>query len=145
VAPKPKPKPVATTQSTGQGQTIKDFNGNTLRVVPTLYDPATPDNSFADPPAGTRLVAVQLKLTSEGPGTISDDANNDATAIGSDGQDYTASFNSIDGCTNFSSGQFTITDGSTQVGCVVFQIPTGVKVTALQFALGGNTIQFNSG
>lgn len=140
VAVKAPPKPPPSHKG---ALTIQDFNGNTLLVAPTLIDPATPDSSFDDPPAGTRLVAIRLKLTSQGPGAISDDANNDATVIGSNDQDYNASFDSIAGCTNFNSGDYTIPKGQSQTGCVAYEVPTGVKVKSLQFSLGGNTIEFS--
>jgi hypothetical protein len=45
-------------------------------------------------------------------GTFSDDANNDATVIGANGQSYTADFNNIAGYTNFNDGQFNLPPGS---------------------------------
>ena len=91
----------------------------------------------------TRASAIKLDLTDIGPGTISDDANNDTAVIGSDGQDYTAAFDSISGCTNFNHGEYTLSNGASQVGCVTFQLPNDVHVKAVQFSIGGHTIQFN--
>lgn len=125
--------------------TIKDYGGNTLAVsVASVEDPATPTDSFSKAPAGDRLVAVKLSLKDLGPGSISDNANVDATLIGSNGQDYTFGFEDVAGCTNFSHGDFTLADtGSSQRGCVVFEVPSSVTVSSVQFALGSDTIQFN--
>jgi hypothetical protein len=146
------PKPSSATQTTttppasnGHTETVKDFNGDTLSVESIgLVDPATPASSFDDPPTGTRLVAVEWRLSNRSSGTIADDADSDTTLIGSDGQDYTPVFSSVSECTNFSHGSYTLLDGDSVDGCVVFQLATGLTVKAVQFALGGNTVQFNA-
>jgi hypothetical protein len=69
-------------------------------------------------------------------GTVSGDANNTATVVGSDGQTYQPDFNDVVGCTNFNSGTFTLTAGRTSIGCVVFQIPSSVKVSQVQWSAG---------
>jgi hypothetical protein len=64
---------------------------------------------------------------------------------GSDGQVYTASFDEVSECTNFNHGNYTLLNGSSVRGCVVFQLPNGVKVSSAQFTLGRDTVQFNNG
>ena len=61
-------------------------------------------------------------------GSSSDDANNDATLIGSNGQTYTAGFNAIAGYTNFNNGDYTVSAGDNSVGAVTFQVPVAVTV-----------------
>ena len=142
----PKPSPVANASPSSSGSlTVQDFNGNTLAVTADgLIDPATPTNaSVTAPPAGDRFVALELTLKGEGPGTIQSDANSNATAIGSDGQDYTPQFGPITECTNFNEGNYSLLRGDTERGCVVFAIPTGVQVQSVQFSLGNGTVQFN--
>jgi hypothetical protein len=89
-------------------------------------------------------VALVVTLKDEGPGTISSDANTDMTVIGSDSQAYTASFNSVAECTNFSHGAYTLLAGDTERGCAVFELPDGVTVKSMQFSLGNGSVQFNN-
>jgi hypothetical protein len=145
-----RPKPPVTNapasgSSSGSTLSVKDFSGNTLRVtVPGVVDPATATSpGINGPSAGKRLIAVELSLQDQGPGSISDNANTDGTVIGSDSQDYTPSFSDVTGCTNFNHGDYALSVGSTQRGCVVFELPNGVTVNAFQFALGDNTVDFN--
>lgn len=136
----------AATEQSGSTLTVQDFSGNTLAVKGNgLIDPAIATDPAVDgAQAGTRLVALVLTLTNQGPGTITSDANNDATLVGSDGQDYTAQFSEINECTNFNHGDYTLLNGDSQRGCVVFQLPNGVSVQSAQFSLGNGTVQFNS-
>lgn len=142
--------PAATTAaqpaaSAANGLTVHDFNGNSLAVkTDGVTDPATPANQYLSPAAGTRFVAVGVTLTDQGPGTISSDANVNMTAIGSDEQAYTPQFGPVNQCTNFSHGQYTLLSGGSERGCVVFDLPDGVHLKAVQFSLGDGTAQFNA-
>jgi hypothetical protein len=120
---------------------VHDFNGNKLAVTVSIYgNPATPATQFDRPASGTRLVAIKETLTDDGPGHISDDANNDTTIVGSNGQVYTAAANSIRGCTNFDVGTFTLTRGESETGCVAFQIPNAVGLKRLAFTLTAGSV-----
>jgi hypothetical protein len=113
------------------------MNKNTLAVtINQLIDPATGTDEYNQPNAGYRFVAVDMGLTNMSAATISDDANVDVHVIGSDNQAYPADFNSVNECTNFSYGQFTLLPGGTESGCVVFQLPSGVNAKLVQFSLG---------
>ena len=68
----------------------------------------------------------------------SDDANSDAILIGSDGQAFTADFDSIKGYTNFDGGDFTVGPGVVRVGAVTFQVPDDIKVTEVQWSAAGS-------
>ena len=70
-------------------------------------------------------------------GTSSDDANLTASINGSDGQVYQATFDGIAGYTNFSSGDFRVAPGATEVGEVTFAVPDGVKVASVQWTPAG--------
>jgi hypothetical protein len=123
--------------SIGATQLVHDSNKNTLAVTITpLIDPATGTDQFDQPNAGYRFVAVEMNLTNQGTGTISDDANNDTHVIGTDNQAYPVDFDSVTDCTNFSYGGYTLLPGGTESGCVLFQIPLGVNVKLVQFSLG---------
>ena len=102
--------------------------------VQQVIDPATSDNQFETPNAGYRFAAIKATITDSGTSNIQDDANNDFSVIGSDGQIYSAAFDTILGCTNFNNGEYGLTPGASVVGCVNFQIPTGVVVAKVDFS-----------
>jgi hypothetical protein len=56
--------------------------------------------------------------------------------FGSDAQTYSPDFSDVRGCTNFNSGEYSVGPSVTSVGCVVFQVPTGVKVASVQWGGG---------
>jgi hypothetical protein len=134
--PPPKPTPLD----------VHDFNGNVLAITVSVFaDPATPANQFSGPSSGNRLVAIEEHLTGRGPGTVSNDVNNATSLVGSNGQVYTASFNGVQGCTNFAYGAFTLSGGESETGCVVFEVPTGVSIARVKFTLTagyGDTVQW---
>jgi hypothetical protein len=66
-------------------------------------------------------------------GTFSDDANSDATLVGSNSQTYTFDGSSLAGVTNFNYGDYNLTPGQTSVGAVAFQVPDAVKVSSIQW------------
>ncbi len=78
-------------------------------------------------------------------GSSSDDANNDATLIGSNGQTYTADFNAIAGYTNFNNGDYTVSAGENSVGAVTFQVPVAVTVTKIERSATGDYASFAAG
>jgi hypothetical protein len=116
---------------------VHDSSGNALAVTMTqIVDPATAANPYFTPNPGDRFVAVEMSLLNQSSATITDDANGDVTVIGTDSQAYTADFDSVAQCTNFSYGGFTLLPGTpSESGCVVFQLPNGVNVKAVQFSL----------
>jgi hypothetical protein len=134
----PSPKPPARHSSPLH---VKDFDGNTLAVSASIFaNPATPANEYESVPGGTRLVAIEFAMTGDGPGTVNSDANADATLIGTDGQAYTASFDDIQGCTNFSLGEFTLAPGQSEKGCVAFAVPNGIGIRRVTFSLTDGSV-----
>lgn len=118
----------------GATEIVNDGSGHSYSVqVVSVVDPATPADQFNTPSAGKRLVAVNLTLTNKSNAIIQDDADSTTTVIGSDNQTYQSSIDSVTGCTDFNSGQFTLTAGGTSSGCVVFSIPLAVKVAKVEF------------
>ena len=152
VEPKPKPTggptitvgngaPTIAQGTFGDTLHVHDFSANDLAVtVPSPTDPAAPTDQFNQPPGGSRLVAVSEVLTDDGPGTVSDDANVDTSVVGTDGQVYTPSFDSVQGCTNFNNGGYTLAAGQSESGCVVFALPTGVDVALVEFTLTEDSV-----
>ena len=122
----------------GSSFTVTSFSGKySVRLV-QLIDPAsgaTP--TFTTPTAEDRFVAAVFTVTNTGFSQISDDANSDASVIGTNRQDYSAGFNSVAGCTNFNSGEFQLVPGGSETGCVVFTVPIGVSVAKVQWSPTG--------
>jgi hypothetical protein len=128
------PPPPAPTKPSTLG--VHDFNGNKLNVAASVYaDPATPADQFSKPSSGARLIAIHEVVTDEGPGGIDSDANSDTTLVGSNGQAYTPVFDGVQGCTNFAYGEFTLSRGESESGCVVFAVPNGVSIKRVTFSL----------
>jgi hypothetical protein len=118
--------------------TSTDNSGNPVSYDVTadkVLDRATGADEFSTPDPGNRFVGVKFTIAGDA-GYSTDDANNDAVLQGSDGQVYTADFNSISAGTNFNSGDFSVTAGRTQTGWVTFQVPDGVSVTSVQWQPG---------
>ena len=120
----------------GSTLTVSGDNQTADMTLAQVIDPAQGADQYTTSDAGKRFVGVNFVIAATA-GTLSGDANNDANVTGSDNQTYNADFSNIVGCTNFSSGSYTIAQGSTSTGCVIYQIPTGVKVSKVQFSLSG--------
>lgn len=117
--------------------TVTDQSGNKISVALTrVIDPAQGSDQFTTPDNGNRFVGAVFKIMGLS-GTFSDDANNDATLIGSNGQTYSADFNSIAGYTNFNSGEYNVSAGEKSVGAVTFQVPIAVKVAKIEWSANG--------
>jgi hypothetical protein len=112
---------------------VTDDSGNEMTVKLTqVIDPAEGADQFTAPNNGFRFAGAVFTLQGVS-GTFSDDANNNATVVGSNGQSYTADFDSIAGYTNFNNGEFNLTPGVKSVGAVTFQIPNGVMIASIQW------------
>jgi Protein of unknown function (DUF2510)/Domain of unknown function (DUF4352) len=103
--------------------------GDSDVTLVAVIDPASGADQFSTPDAGNRFVGVELRIADGGSGVVQSDANEDVTVVGSDGQTYTSAFDDIAGCTNFNEGAYALGPGESATGCVVFEVPTGVRVT----------------
>jgi hypothetical protein len=138
-----------TTASVGHGFKISDGSSDEYEVYLTkVIDPARGSDSFNTPDKGNRFVGAVFSIKGV-IGASSDDSNVDATLIGSNGQTYTADFDTIAGYTNFNSGTFNVSPGAVSIGAVTFQVPKGVKVNEVQWnadgGFGGATATWNVG
>ena len=140
------PTPGTRTRAAHIGSTIALSASNNAKLNVTaqqVIDPASGASEFSIAEPGKRLVGVKLLITNVGTGTYDGNANTGANLIGSDGQTYTADFNDITGCTNFSHGNVTLAPEAAATGCVVFQVPNGVSVAKVRFnpnsGIGGDT------
>jgi hypothetical protein len=69
--------------------------------------------------------------------------DNDANLIGSDDQKYDVGIGDLQGCQGLN-GATNIAAGDSIVGCVRFELPTGVQPNKFQFTpgFGGETVQW---
>lgn len=117
----------------GTDYTDTDSSGNVMDVVLTqVEDPVHETNQFEAPDNGTRYVAAKFTITGSS-GTYSGDANSDAVVIGTDGQTYTFATADVRACTNFNFGSYSVVASQKSIGCVVFQVPNGVKVAQVEW------------
>jgi hypothetical protein len=121
----------------GTSYAVTDPSGNKMSVTLTqVIDPAQGADQFTSPQNGNRFVGAVFDIKGIN-GTVSDDANNDATLIGSNGQTYTADFDSIAGYTNFNHGEYSVSAGESSVGAVTFQVPGAVTVSKVEWSANG--------
>ena len=94
------------------------------------------------------MAAVRFTITGV-TGQVSDDANSDAVAIGSDTTEYQPSFNSVTDGGNFDSGQFSVSPGETVSGWESFEVPPGKTIASVQWSpdssLGGSNATWTVG
>jgi hypothetical protein len=131
--------PSSTVPSEHVGGTLSwTSNGSALAdiTLTKVEDPAQPGDSYTTPDPGKRFVAAAftIKDTSTSQSITNEDANNDATLVGSDNQTYSADFDNMADCTNFSNGDIQLGPGETATGCVAFQIPDAVTVAKVRWA-----------
>lgn len=121
----------------GIGQTIvveneaKQDEAVKLIAVTTPATAQTP--TFTTPPAGDRFVGVTLQIKNKSKGTDSNSADDNTSIVGSNKQVYTATIATLSGCTDFDDGTYTLAKGASEIGCVAFAIPNGVKVAKVEY------------
>lgn len=81
------------------------------------------------------ITAAEFTITGK-TGQASDDADAVAVAVGSNGQDYQPSFDQITAGTNFDSGDFNVSPGTTVTGWVAFEIAPGATLASIQWSAG---------
>lgn len=133
----------------GSEFSIQDGSGDTYQVtLLKVIDPAKSADPFMTPQPGSRIVGVVFRITALAGSPQGEDANNDATILGSDGQVYTAGFDGIAGYSNFEVGVIHVAQGGTVVGAVTFQVPQFVTVVAIRWTANGgdgSTVQWYTG
>jgi hypothetical protein len=82
--------------------------------------------------SGDHMAAARFVIKDD-TGLAADDADSDAIAVGSDGQDYTSSVNDVTDGTNFNYGDFSVQNGAQVSGWVSFELPSGVTVASVQW------------
>jgi hypothetical protein len=103
-------------------------------TVTRVISHARPASEFDAPQSGKRLYAVQFRLDDTGSAAYSDSPSNGAAVVDSAGQSYQSSIGDAAGCASFP-GTENIAAGDKGLGCVVFEVPAGAKITKVQFTL----------
>lgn len=147
-APSPATARSAAPAGIGSYFNVQDGSGDTYRVtLDKIIDPAQGADQFNQPDNGKRFVGAVFTILAVSGSPSNEDANSDAAIVGSNGQTYTADFDSIAGYTNFNDGQISVAQGEKATGAVTFQVPTGVKVSKVQWTPAGgfgDTVQWNA-
>jgi hypothetical protein len=128
----------STTGPVGSTFTVTDTNQNgaTVKYSVTLdrvIQHAAPDNSFDTAPAGDHLAAAEFTIKGL-VGDDQDDANNNASVIGTNSQTYNTGIEGVAAGTNFSNGQYNTSPGSVSIGWVSFEVKDGVHVASVQWS-----------
>ena len=93
-----------------------------------IRDPAQQAPGEQPPATGDRYVAVTFEVTNASKSGVTgdDDADNFATLVGSNGQQYQSTVAQM--ATGKYLGRFDLIPGESDTGYTVFELPTGVKV-----------------
>jgi hypothetical protein len=95
---------------------------------------AQPADEFSTPDPGKRFYAVQFRLADTGTAAYSDSPSNGAAVVDADGQSYESTLYDVAECQSFP-GTENIAAGDKGIGCIVFEVPDGAKITEVQFTL----------
>jgi hypothetical protein len=119
----------------GSALSFRDSDGNpySVRLV-LVIDPAQGIDQSTTASAGDRFVAAVFKVTNTGGRQISNDADGIAAVVGSNAQSYTAGLDAAAECASFASSTSQLAPGQSFTGCVVFQLPTTVNVSKVDWS-----------
>lgn len=103
-------------------------------TITRVISHAQPADEFSTPDPGKRFYAVQFRLADTGTTAYSDSPSNGAAVVDADGQSYESTLYDVAGCASFP-GTENIAAGDRGLGCIVFEVPAGAKITKVQFTL----------
>ncbi|MFD4952981.1 DUF4352 domain-containing protein [Streptomyces sp. NPDC058451] len=124
------------TAKVGDTLTLKGFEkGSQLDVtVVKVADPGKPADEFTEPDAGKRFVGVQFQLVNTGKAVYSDSPSNGAQVADGEGQQFDSTFADITAGPSMSSS-LKLKPGAKGLGWIVFEVPKGSKLDAVQFTM----------
>jgi hypothetical protein len=129
--------------------TGQDDNGDNISYDVTLTEvdqhaPLGQYETLTNP--GDHLVAARFTIKGV-TGSVTDDANGDATATSANTTEYQPSFDSTSDGPNFSSGEWQVGPGQVQTGWVTFELPAGQTVNEVQWTPfdNGSFVTWNVG
>lgn len=134
----PAPAPSSNSGPVGTEYTVSgtDESGNNTSYDVTAVkvdqnSALVPYDSLTNP--ADHLAAVEFKITGVS-GQSEDDANSDATALGTDTTEYQSADNATPDGGNWNFGDFSVAAGQTASGWVTFELPPGQSVASVQWA-----------
>jgi hypothetical protein len=144
----------AHTGGAGAALTLSDGSGGKATVtLIKIIDPAHGTNPYATPAAGRRFVASKFEIASTGSSPwAAADSVIEVSMVGSNRKTYTATGSSIStnsetvdvvGCKSFTNQFAALPAGRSETGCVVVEVPTGVKVTKVVYQTPGGTAKWS--
>ena len=135
VEPPPAPAvlPAAVAFNTPATLTTSDGDSVTVTAV-QLVDPAQPE--FGEQDEGTRLIAVQVSFTNNGPAVFSESPDAIIDVIDSAGQTSRSTYSGTTAGPGFD-GSIDLAAGETRVGFVALEIPADAQPVKLQVGLLG--------
>jgi len=141
--------PTASSGAAGIGASfsVQDPDGDAYTVtLDKVIDPARSSNPYLAPDSGTRFAAAVFTIRARGASLQNEDANDCASAAGSDGQSYSPGFAPISKYTNFDNGTIHAAQHQAVTGEITFQIPADVKIAKVQWTSQdgfGTTVQWD--
>jgi len=102
--------------------------------VTRVFRHAQPADEFSTPEPGDRFYAVQFRLADTGTAAYSDSPSNGAVVVDADGQSYESTLYDVAECHSFPASEI-IAAGDKGLGCIVFEVLDGAKITKIQFTL----------
>jgi hypothetical protein len=128
------PSPQSQAGQVGDKFTITSGDAKYEVTLVSVDQQAQPESEYASVQSGHHLTAAQFRVTAIT--STDENANANATAVGSDEHAYTASFTPVAAGTNFASGAIRLEPGSSLVGWVSFELPNGVRIARVQWTPG---------
>lgn len=131
-APQTTPAPAGASARVGDSLTL---DGTDVRMRVTVLDVIDPvSGGNFDEPNG-RFVGVRLRLTNVGDQSYSDSPSNGATLVTRGDEQADPTLLTDGDCSSSFSSMAKIAPGSSRVGCIAFDVPSGVGPKTFQFTL----------
>lgn len=121
----------------GSTVTLTGPQGVVIKAEATgVVSPATGSSSPAQ--AGSRYMAVELKLTDDSQAPLTGDPDGDPTieafVVSSAGEVIPNALTTVTQCGGFPSSQVNLHPGQTATGCLVFDVPDGAQIVKFEFS-----------
>ncbi|MER7968084.1 DUF4352 domain-containing protein [Streptomyces sp. NPDC096080] len=97
-------------------------------------DRAVSADEYSGPESGHRWVAAQFELLNTGKSVYADSPSNGATVLDKDGQRFDPAYGDITAGPSMTTSA-KVPPGGKALGWIVFEVPTGVKVSDVQFTM----------
>jgi hypothetical protein len=127
--------PTPVTAKLGATLELKDERGQHIAVTAvSVIDPAPASDTYSTASAGSRLVAVQFRITNKAPAVYHDDPDADVSAFDGQGMQHQVSLTGTGAGPGLNSALRLPPGGSTS-GYETFELPAGSKFTMVQYQL----------